>query len=82
MTKQQKLEAFRRRLAKRTNINHISRDLTTNIFLVDYYLKEGIETIMEWSPWRFNQISRELTEQLKRESDAYKGHGGGTTTLG
>ena len=75
MNKKERLEAFRKRLAQESNIEELSKNLTTNIFMIDYYLKEGIDEILEWSPWRLNQISYELVEQLKRESEAYKGHG-------
>lgn len=68
MSKAEKLEAFRTRLAKKANIDRFEEDLTNNIIRIMYYMKWDLDYVMELPPWTFNRIGKELNKIIEAEN--------------
>ncbi|MHA1852287.1 MAG: hypothetical protein ACTSUF_02145 [Candidatus Heimdallarchaeaceae archaeon] len=71
MSKRAKLEAFRRRLARKVDPTYVLDETAKELILVAYYMPQyKIEDLLEMTPWEFRIIAEELAE-IKRKENEY-----------
>ena len=71
MSKRAKLEAFRRRLARKVDPAYVLDETAKELILVAYYMPQyKIEDLLEMTPWEFRIIAEELAE-IKRKENEY-----------